>query len=98
MNYATWNLRAIADNYLDGPESTIVARGGTAKAIWTSGDVATGAQILGIVSGDLSGLHDWSFETLSRAEAESFIETNFVEPQEPYARQITLQDALKALD
>jgi hypothetical protein len=98
MNYATWKLRAVDESYLDGPESVIVEKGGTAKAIYASGDVTKNGIVLGLVSGDVSGLDDWNFTTLSRAEAEAFIEANFVEPQESDARQVTLQDALKSLD
>lgn len=97
MRYATYNLRVIADGYLDGPESTIVARGGSAKAIWTSGQVETGATILGEVSGDLSDLTSWNLVEISRQEARLFIEANFTPYTDSDGKFYSLENALQVL-
>lgn len=98
MNYATWNLRNIGDGYLDGPESSILAIGGTVEAIWANGQVENGATILGKVSGDLANLSEWNLVEVSRGQAESFIEQNFVPYVEVDGKEVTLQDAIKILD
>lgn len=98
MSYATWNLRIIDDTQLDGPESTIVERGGSAQSIWSNGQVETGATILGKVSGDLSNLSLWNFLVISREEAETFIGNNFTPYVEADGHEITLEIALTILD
>jgi len=97
VTYATWNLRPIDDNYLDGPEATIVEQGGTAEAIWSAASPATGATILGKVSGDTSNLDAWNFITLSKAEATAFITDNFVPFVDIDGNEYTLDKILKSL-
>jgi hypothetical protein len=98
MKFALWNLRVISDGYLDGPESTIVERGGSAVAIWTSGASENGASILGKVSGDLSGLEEWNFFEVSRQQAEEFIEQNFIPYLDEEGVEQTLANALLILN
>jgi hypothetical protein len=98
VNYATWNLRKVSDDYLDGPESLIVDRGGSAQSVWADGAVETGATILGKVSGDLSNLSEWNVTAVTRQEAEAFIQSNFVEFVNSLGDTITLQDALQVLN
>lgn len=98
MNYATWNLRSIEDGYLDGPESAIVARGGSAQAIWSNGPVENGATILGKVSGDVSGLEEWGLLEVSRTEAEEFISLNFTPFTDFQGITHDVQGALAVLD
>jgi hypothetical protein len=98
MKYATWNLRPIDDGFLDGPESSIVERGGSAESVWASGAVETGATILGKVSGNLDNLDLWNVTEVSRQEAESFIEANFTPYTDAEGNFYSLQDVLKVLD
>lgn len=98
MKYATWNLSPIDDNYLDGPEASIVERGGSAQPIWSTGKPEAGASILGKVDGDLSNLSRWNVTEISRAEAETFITNNFTPFTDRDGAEHTLVDALKVLD
>ena len=98
MKFATWNLSHINDNYLDGPEATIVERGGSAQSIWTDGSVETGATILGKIEGDITNLERWNVVEVSRTDAEAFIEANFTPFTNDRGFEQTLADALKALD
>ena len=97
MTYATWNLRPIDNNYLDGPEATIVEQGGTAKAIWSTASLALEATILGEVSGDTNNLEAWNFTLLSKAEAIAFIKENFVPFIDIDRNEYTLEKILQAV-
>lgn len=98
VNYATWNLSLIDDKYFDGPEATIVERGGSAIAIFADGEVTESATILGKVQGDITGLDRWNVVGVSRTEAEAFIEATFVPSVDENGVERTLADALKVLD
>jgi hypothetical protein len=98
MKFVTWNLRPIADGYLDGPEETIVQRGGSAIAIWIDGSPENGASILGKVSGDTSGLEEWNVTEISKSEAEAFIEQNFTPYVGEDGVERTLADVIGVLD
>jgi hypothetical protein len=98
VTYATWNLRVVDDTQLDGPESIIIERGGSAESIWSNGQVETGATILGKVSGDISNLDLWNLTEVSRQEAESFIEANFTPYTDAEGNYYSLADVLKVLD
>lgn len=98
MRYATWNLSQIDNNYLDGPETKILEQGGLAQAIWSTGSVESGATILGKVQGDISNCARWNLTEITRIEAESFIQQNFVPFTDAEGIEHTLEDALKVLD
>lgn len=96
--FATWKLKPIDENHLDGPEHVIVERGGSALPIWTNGAVESGATILGKVDGDLTGLDAWNFTEVTRTEAEAFITANFKETELPDGTFTTLAQALSVLE
>jgi hypothetical protein len=98
MKYAIWKLRPILDNQLDGPEETIVQRGGLAVAIWTDGSPESGASILGKVSGDISALGEWNVTEVSKSDAVAFIQQNFTPYVGEDGVERTLADVIGVLD
>ena len=74
MKYAIWNLVQDEPNYLSGPEGKIAELGGHAEGGWSKGQVQTGADILGYVTGqfDSSDLSHWNYREVTQAEALEF--------------------------
>jgi len=73
MKYALWNLKIEADNYLSGPEQTIVQAGAQVETAWTDGFVENGATILGYIYGDfVADLSAWNYKEITQNEALAF--------------------------
>lgn len=74
MKYALWNLDSANQKYQTGPEEEIMKAGGIAESAWANGEVELGADILGYITADFSGvdLTGWNYREITQQEALAF--------------------------
>lgn len=95
--FATWKLRSISENLLDSPEATVLERGGTITPLCANGAPESGALILGVVTGDVTGLEAWEFKSVTKTQAKTFIAANFNSHTLPDGSVTTLEMAQAVL-